>query len=67
VVLRGIPVDDYSYNGNVLLQAGLSLYVGSKRGKQHPDNSRVVAHVVDLTNEFDKEKIGTNQYTGMNF
>ena len=65
VVLRGIPVDNYSYNGNVLIHAGLSMYVGNKRGKQHPDGARVVSHVVDLTKEFAEEKIGTNQYTCM--
>ena len=63
-VISGILVDEYSYNENIIIHAGLSAYIGNKRGRQHPDGSQVVSHVVDLTSKFAPNSIGTNQYTG---
>lgn len=64
-VLRTIPVDKYSREDNVLIYAGVSSYVGSRRGVQERgENSRVVlAHIRDLTETEPLKTIGAPAYT----
>lgn len=64
-VLRTIPVDKYSREDNVLIYAGVSSYVGSRRGVQERgENSRVVlAHIKDLTETEPLKTIGAPAYT----
>ncbi|KJA17754.1 hypothetical protein HYPSUDRAFT_191935 [Hypholoma sublateritium FD-334 SS-4] len=64
-VLRTIPVDNYSREDNVLIYAGVSSYVGSRRGVQERgEGSRVVlAHIKDLTETEPLKTIGAPAYT----
>ena len=43
-VLKTIPVDSYSREDNILIYAGVSSYVGNRRGVQDIDDS-VLAHI----------------------
>lgn len=68
-VVRGVPVDKYTREENVIIYAGISSHVATIRGRQ--DNSWfgkpadvVLAHVKDLSgNENDSKLIGSPAYT----
>ncbi|PPQ82715.1 hypothetical protein CVT26_001034, partial [Gymnopilus dilepis] len=61
-VLKTIPVDSYSREDNILIYAGVSSYVGNKRGVQDIDDS-VLAHIKDLTETHPLKTIGAPAYT----
>lgn len=61
-VLRTIPVGSYSREDNVLIYAGVSSYVASKRGVQDTGDS-VLAHIKDLTDTNPLKTIGAPAYT----
>ncbi|GKT45894.1 taurine hydroxylase-like protein SAT17 [Colletotrichum spaethianum] len=67
-VVRGVPVDKYSREENVIVYAGISSHVAPIRGRQ--DNQFqgepadvVLAHIKDLTKVVDAHKIGAPAYT----
>ncbi|EED19027.1 TfdA family oxidoreductase, putative [Talaromyces stipitatus ATCC 10500] len=62
-VLRGIPVDKYTTEENIIIYAGVSSYVGDLRGRQERRNttdgkSAVLSHIKDLTGTYSRETIG---------
>ncbi|KAF2633272.1 Clavaminate synthase-like protein [Macroventuria anomochaeta] len=66
-VVRGIPVDDYSREDNVIIYAGLSSHVASIRGRQDSTwlgkpADVVMAHVKDLSN-MGSSNVGSPAYT----
>ncbi|KAF7967849.1 hypothetical protein HWV62_32894 [Athelia sp. TMB] len=61
-VVRGIPVDSYSREEVVIIYAGVSSYVGEKRGLQDA-NGGVLAHIKDLSAIYDTRAIGAPAYT----
>ncbi|KAF7967898.1 hypothetical protein HWV62_32812 [Athelia sp. TMB] len=61
-VVRGIPVASYSREDVVIIYAGVSSYVGEKRGLQHHDGA-VLAHIKDLTALYDNSEIGAPAFT----
>ncbi|PGG95070.1 hypothetical protein AJ80_10028 [Polytolypa hystricis UAMH7299] len=67
-VLRGLPVDKFTREENIAIYAGVSSHIAPRRGRQ--DNSFdgnpadvVLAHIKDLSNTADKDKIGAPAYT----
>ncbi|KAJ8123945.1 hypothetical protein ONZ43_g218 [Nemania bipapillata] len=67
-VLRGLKVDDYTREENVIIYAGVSSHVGSQRGRQdHKFNGEkadvVLTHIKDLTWSQDSGVIGSPAYT----
>lgn len=67
-VVRGVPVDRYTREENVIIYAGISSHVGPIRGRQ--DNQFdgqpadvVLAHIKDLTQQVDAHRIGAPAYT----
>ncbi|OHW95749.1 TfdA family taurine catabolism dioxygenase [Colletotrichum incanum] len=67
-VLRGVPVDKYNREENVIIYAGVSSHVAPIRGRQ--DNQFqgepadvVLAHIKDLTKVVDAHRIGAPAYT----
>ncbi|KAK2023447.1 TfdA family taurine catabolism dioxygenase TauD [Colletotrichum zoysiae] len=67
-VVRGVPVDKYSREENVIIYAGVSSHVAPVRGRQ--DNQFqgrpadvVLAHIKDLTKVVDAHRIGAPAYT----
>ena len=64
-VLRTIPVDDYSREDNILLYAGVSSYIGSRRGiLDRGDGSHtVLGHIKDLRNTHSVKTIGAPAFT----
>lgn len=61
-VVRGIPVDSYSREDNVIIYAGVSSYIGSSRALQDA-NGGVLSHIEDLTLSHDPRSIGSPAYT----
>ncbi|KAF7967852.1 hypothetical protein HWV62_32900 [Athelia sp. TMB] len=61
-VVRGIPVDSYSREEVVIIYAGVSSYIGEKRGLQDTDGA-VLAHIKDLTALYDTSDIGAPAFT----
>jgi hypothetical protein len=62
-VLRTIPVQKYTREENVIVYAGVSSFVGNKRGLQDPTNGAVLAHIKDLTTTHSEDVIGAPAYT----
>ncbi|KAL7811937.1 hypothetical protein V8C26DRAFT_407627 [Trichoderma gracile] len=67
-VIKGVPVDNYSREENVIIYAGIASHVAPIRGRQdHQYNGKpadvVLAHIKDLTQEIDPHKIGAPAYT----
>lgn len=64
-VLRTIPVDNYSREDNILLYAGVSSYIGSRRGIQdRGDGSHtVLGHIKDLRETHSVKTIGAPAFT----
>lgn len=62
-VLRGIPVDKYTKEENIIIYAGVSSHVGDLRGRQEKRSTTdgkavVLSHIKDLTGEYEKKNIG---------
>lgn len=54
-VIRTLPVDKWTREENIIVYAGISSYVGNKRGQQDADGGALV-HIRDLTRtHFDKQ------------
>ncbi|KID87632.1 Taurine catabolism dioxygenase TauD/TfdA [Metarhizium guizhouense ARSEF 977] len=67
-VVRGIPIDKYTREENVIIYAGIASHVANIRGRQdHEHNGRpadvVLAHVKDLSTLADAKSIGSPAYT----
>ncbi|EXU98398.1 taurine catabolism dioxygenase family protein [Metarhizium robertsii] len=67
-VVRGIPIDKYTREENVIIYAGIASHVANIRGRQdHEHNGRpadvVLAHVKDLSTHADAKNIGSPAYT----
>ncbi|KAJ5351396.1 hypothetical protein N7452_000370 [Penicillium brevicompactum] len=67
-VLRGLRVDYYSREDNIIIYTGVSSHVGSIRGRQQDTRlangtSPVISHIKDLTTTFEAEKIGAPSNT----
>lgn len=67
-VIRGVPVDQYSRQENVIIYAGISSHIAPIRGRQ--DNQYegkpadvVLAHIKDLSGTVKAERIGAPAYT----
>ncbi|KXG49015.1 Taurine catabolism dioxygenase TauD/TfdA [Penicillium griseofulvum] len=61
-VLRGLRIDDYSREDNIIIYAGVSSHIGNIRGRQQEGRladgtSPVLSHIKDLTNKVDKGRI----------
>ena len=67
-VVRGIPVDDYTREENIIIYAGIASHIAPIRGRQdHQIDGKpadvVLAHIKDLSNEVDPHQIGAPSYT----
>jgi Taurine catabolism dioxygenase TauD, TfdA family len=67
-VLRGLVVDKYTTEENVIIYAGLSSHIGAVRGKQDSNiikqgDAGVLAHIKDLSTTSTSDKIGAPAYT----
>ncbi|GAW21693.1 hypothetical protein ANO14919_112170 [Xylariales sp. No.14919] len=67
-VLRGIVVDSYTREENIIVYTGVSAHVASERGRQdHKFNGAkadvVVTHIKDLTSSQGSDSIGSPAYT----
>ena len=67
-VISGIPVTEYSRDENIIIYAGVSSHVASVRGRQdHQYEGKpadlAVAHIIDLSHEIDRQKIGSPAFT----
>ncbi|CAL5868640.1 uncharacterized protein PFLUO_LOCUS2867 [Penicillium psychrofluorescens] len=68
VVIRGLRIDDYSREDNIIIYTGVSSHIGSIRGRQQDTRlqngtSPMLSHIKDLTNTVDKGKIGAPSNT----
>ncbi|KAJ5561571.1 hypothetical protein N7461_000332 [Penicillium sp. DV-2018c] len=68
VVLRGLRIDEYSHEDNIIIYAGVSSHIGNIRGRQQDTRlangtSPVISHIKDLTSTLEKEKIGAPSNT----
>ncbi|KAE8557610.1 hypothetical protein TMatcc_005076 [Talaromyces marneffei ATCC 18224] len=62
-ILRGIPVEKYTTEENIIIYTGVSSYVGDLRGRQEKRNpidgkAVVLSHIKDLTGTYSRENIG---------
>ncbi|PLB44090.1 Clavaminate synthase-like protein [Aspergillus steynii IBT 23096] len=67
-VLRGLRVDQYSREENIIIYAGVSSHVGNIRGRQEDKRfsdgtSLVLSHIKDLSTKVDSGKIGAPSNT----
>jgi hypothetical protein len=67
-VLRGLRIDDYTREDNIIIYTGISSHVGSIRGRQQDTRlangtSPMISHIKDLTQTVDKGKIGAPSNT----
>lgn len=67
-VVRGIPVEKYTREENVIIYAGISSHIATIRGRQdHQYQGKaadvVLAHVKDLSSNVDAHSIGSPAYT----
>lgn len=64
-MVRGIPVDEYSREDNIIIYAGISSHVALNRGRQiiSRPSEMVLTHVKDLMSPSEKSKIGVATYT----
>lgn len=66
--MRGLRVDSYSREDNIIIYAGVSSYIGNIRGRQQDQRhsngtSLVLSHIKDLTNTAEKGSIGAPSNT----
>jgi hypothetical protein len=68
-VLRGIQVDKYSIEENIIVYTGVSSYIGNVRGRQDSKiidgvkRSSMLNHIKDLSHTSEATKIGAPAYT----
>ncbi|KAL5357986.1 hypothetical protein BJX96DRAFT_182540 [Aspergillus floccosus] len=67
-VLRGLRVENYAREENIIIYAGVSSHIGSIRGRQEDTRfangtSLVLSHIKDLSNSVDKGRIGAPSNT----
>lgn len=67
-VVRGVPVDNYTREENIIIYAGIASHIAPIRGRQdHQIDGKpadvVLAHIKDLSNEVDPQQIGAPSYT----
>ncbi|KAJ5482023.1 hypothetical protein N7475_000835 [Penicillium sp. IBT 31633x] len=67
-VLRGLRIDDYSREDNIIIYTGVSSHIGNIRGRQQDNRlvngtSPVVSHIRDLTSKIEREKLGAPSNT----
>ncbi|KAI8715107.1 TauD domain-containing protein [Fusarium sp. LHS14.1] len=67
-VVRGVPVDKYTREENMIVYAGISSHIAPIRGRQDHqyEGKRAdvgVAHIKDITREVDAHRIGAPAYT----
>ncbi|KAJ5204489.1 uncharacterized protein N7498_005368 [Penicillium cinerascens] len=67
-VLRGLRVDDYSREDNIIIYAGVSAHIGSIRGRQQDTRlqngkSPVISHIKDISSTVDRAQIGAPSNT----
>lgn len=67
VVIRGLRIDNYSREDNIIIYTGLSTHIGSIRGRQGTalldGKSPVISHIKDITSTVGKDKIGAPSNT----
>ncbi|KAJ6180848.1 hypothetical protein N7519_011309 [Penicillium mononematosum] len=68
VVLRGLRIDDYSREDNIIIYVGVSSHIGNIRGRQQEarladGSSPVISHIKDLTRNTEKKLIGAPSNT----
>ncbi|PYH94060.1 TfdA family oxidoreductase [Aspergillus ellipticus CBS 707.79] len=61
-VLRGLRIDAYSREDNIIIYAGVSSHIGNIRGRQEDNRgknipSRVLAHIKDISRTVDPETL----------
>lgn len=67
-VLRGLRIDKYSREDNIIIYTGVSSHIGSIRGRQQDTRlqngtSPVISHIKDISNTVEKERIGAPSNT----
>ncbi|KAJ5682388.1 hypothetical protein N7462_005553 [Penicillium macrosclerotiorum] len=67
-VLRGLRIDAYSREENIIIYTGVSSHIGSIRGRQQDTRlqngtSPVISHIKDITNTVDRGQIGAPSNT----
>ncbi|KAJ5553333.1 hypothetical protein N7494_002711 [Penicillium frequentans] len=67
-VLRGLRIDNYSREDNVIIYTGVSSHIGSIRGRQQDTRlqngtSPIISHIKDITSITEKGKIGAPSNT----
>ncbi|KAJ5806550.1 uncharacterized protein N7503_004152 [Penicillium pulvis] len=67
-VLRGLRIDNYPREDNVIIYTGVSSHVGSIRGRQQDTrlqngSSPIISHIKDITSITEKGKIGAPSNT----
>ncbi|KAJ5633851.1 hypothetical protein N7528_001693 [Penicillium herquei] len=67
-VLRGLRIDSYSREDNVIIYTGVSSHIGSIRGRQQDTRlqngtSPMISHIKDITKMVEKGKIGAPSNT----
>lgn len=67
-VVRGVPVDKYTREENIIVYAGLASHIAPVRGRQdHLWQGKpadvVISHIKDISREVDANRIGAPAYT----
>ncbi|KAK7420850.1 hypothetical protein QQZ08_010251 [Neonectria magnoliae] len=67
-VVRGIPVDKYTREENIIVYAGLASHIAPVRGRQDhlwqgQPADVVISHIKDISREVDAKRIGAPAYT----
>lgn len=67
-VLRGLRIDDYSREDNIIIYTGVSSHIGSIRGRQQDTRlqngkSPIISHIKDITSTVAKGQIGAPSNT----
>jgi Taurine catabolism dioxygenase TauD, TfdA family. len=67
-VLRGLRIDDYSREDNIIIYTGISSHIGSIRGRQQDTRlqngkSPMISHIKDITSKVDRGMIGAPSNT----
>ncbi|KAJ5883607.1 uncharacterized protein N7473_010493 [Penicillium subrubescens] len=67
-VLRGLRIDDYSREDNIIIYTGVSSHIGNIRGRQQDTRlqngkSPVISHIKDITSTVEAERIGAPSNT----
>lgn len=68
VVVRGLRIDHYTREDNIIIYAGVSSHIGNYRGRQEDNRvkgtpSRVLSHIKDISNKVQPGTIGAPSNT----